>query len=93
MPNIEYVAPWYAKKALKKTMPHELWETLSPHAQRLCRYVVAEPGVWPAGAGVLHPLASKRREAVRAGRHADALPDAESKAASSSSPPARFPGA
>jgi hypothetical protein len=44
-------------------MPHEIWETLSPHAQRVSRYVKEAPGVWPAGAGVMHPLASKRKEA------------------------------
>jgi hypothetical protein len=41
-------------------MPHEVWETLSPHAQAICRRIKAPPGVWPAGAGVMHPLAGKR---------------------------------
>ena len=45
-------------------MPHEIWETLSPHGQRICRGLKAEPGVWPAGAGVMHPLAGRRQEAV-----------------------------
>ncbi len=67
MPNIEYVAPWFSRRALARTMPHKVWETLSPHAQRLCRFIKAEPGVWPAGAGVMHPLASKRREAFESG--------------------------
>jgi hypothetical protein len=46
-----------------RTMPHEVWKELSPHAQHVCRYVVAEPGVWPPGAGVMHPLADRRFEA------------------------------
>ncbi len=45
----------------KKTMPHEIFETLTPHAQRLCQFVKAEEGVWPAGAGVMHPLESQGR--------------------------------
>jgi hypothetical protein len=61
MPNVEYAAPW--EDLFKKTMPHEIWESLSPHAQAICRRIVAAPGVWPAGAGVMHPLAGKRKEA------------------------------
>jgi len=63
MPNIEYVAPWFHTFKFMQSMPHELWADLSPHAQRLCRYIKCEPGVWPRGAGVMHPLASKRKEA------------------------------
>ena len=63
MPNVEYHAPWVDPSAYWKSMPHEIWETLSPHAQRACRYIKTEPGVWPAGAGVMHPLAAKRKEA------------------------------
>ena len=63
MPNIEYVAPWFNTFMFTQSMPHELWADLSPHAQRLCRYIKCEPGVWPRGAGVMHPLASKRKEA------------------------------
>jgi len=47
-------------------MPHEIWETLTPHAQKLCEFVKAGKGVWPAGAGVMHPLANKRAEAAEA---------------------------
>ena len=65
LPNVEYGAPWLAgRERMKKTMPHRIWTTLSPHAQHLSRYIKAAPGVWPAGAGVMHPLASKRREAA-----------------------------
>jgi hypothetical protein len=63
MPNVEYHAPWVDPSLYWKSMPHEIWETLSPHAQRACRYIKTEPGVWPAGAGVMHPLAAKRKQA------------------------------
>ena len=65
LPNVEYGAPWLGRTH-KKTMPHEVWERLTPHGQHLCRYIKAAPGVWPAGAGVMHPLANKRREAAGA---------------------------
>jgi ectoine hydroxylase-related dioxygenase (phytanoyl-CoA dioxygenase family) len=63
MPNIEYVAPWFHFFTFSQSMPHEIWSALSPHAQRLCRFIACEPGVWPRGAGVMHPLANKRKEA------------------------------
>jgi hypothetical protein len=65
LPNVEYGAPWLGAKH-KQTMPHDVWERLTPHGKHLCRYIKAAPGVWPAGAGVMHPLASKRREAAAA---------------------------
>ena len=67
MPNIEYVASWtreLANFAFAQSMPHDLWIQLSPHAQRLCRYIRCEPGVWPTGAGVMHPSANGRRRAI-----------------------------
>jgi hypothetical protein len=63
MPNVEYVAPWIDDAVFKPTMPHAIWETLSPHAQRICARIKTAPGEWPVGAGVMHPLASKRAEA------------------------------
>jgi hypothetical protein len=63
MPNIEYGAPWIEESRFARSMPHEVWETLSPHAQQLCARVKSAPGVWPRGAGFLHPLAGKREEA------------------------------
>ncbi len=63
LPNVEYGAPWL-RGPHKKTMPHAIWETLSPHAKHLCRRIKAEPGEWPAGAGVMHPLGSERRAAA-----------------------------
>ncbi len=63
LPNLEYVAPWFPTAGLKRTMPDAVWQTLSPRAQRLTRFIKADPGVWPAGAGTLHPLANERRKA------------------------------
>jgi hypothetical protein len=64
MPNVEYTAPWVDAAGFKQTMPHDLWATLGPHAQRITARIRTEPGVWPTGAGVMHPLASKRAEAT-----------------------------
>ena len=64
-PNVEYGAPWLPRDHQKRTMPHHIWETLSPHAQRLARAIKAEPHEWPAGAGVLHPLSAERRAIMR----------------------------
>jgi Phytanoyl-CoA dioxygenase (PhyH) len=63
MPNVEYVAPWVEASAFQPSMPHEIWATLSPHAQHICARIKTAPGEWPAGAGVMHPLSSKRAEA------------------------------
>ena len=72
MPNIEWSAPWAASDRIAKTMPHRLWQALSPAGKHACRFVRAEPGVWPAGAGVMHPLASFRLAAFQNMRAADA---------------------
>ena len=65
LPNVEYGASWLpGNGAGRKTMPHEVWETLTPHAQHLCRRIKAEPDVWPPGAGVMHPLGAERRAAA-----------------------------
>jgi hypothetical protein len=63
MPNVEYAAPWEDLALFKKTMPHEIWQSLSTHAQAISSRIKAAPGVWPAGAGVMHPLAARRAEA------------------------------
>ncbi len=63
MPNVEYHGPWVPEDRFWKSMPHEIWETLSAHAQAISRRVKTEPGVWPAGAGTMHPVADKRTEA------------------------------
>ena len=63
MPNVEYGAPWLDKRWFIPSMPHDIWASLSPHAQRVSRGIKVPPGVWPAGAGVMHPLSSNRDEA------------------------------
>jgi phytanoyl-CoA dioxygenase PhyH len=63
MPNVEYTAPWVGASEFEHSMPHEIWAGLSPHAQRICARIKTAPGVWPAGAGLMHPLTSKRTEA------------------------------
>lgn len=68
MPNIEWQAGWVLGETTKfngripKTMPYDIWEQLSPYAKNVCRHVVCKKGVKPTGAGIMHPLASKRRE-------------------------------
>lgn len=71
LPNIEYVAPWTPGEMFKPTMPHALWTSLSERARRMARFIKAEPGVWPPGAGVMHPLAAERKRAVERMRHPD----------------------
>ncbi len=62
LPNVEYGAPW-TQGQRSKTMPFEIWESLTPHAKDICECVRAEPGQWPNGAGVMHPLVAGRRAA------------------------------
>lgn len=61
LPSIEYSAPSRDGGHFQKTMPHELWETLSPHARHITRFIRQAPGVWPHGAGITAPLASGRQ--------------------------------
>jgi hypothetical protein len=53
-----------ASRALIKctvtVIPHEIWETLGDHAKAVSMRIKTEPGVWPAGAGTMHPLAGVR---------------------------------
>ena len=65
MPNVEYGPAWRPSAEIIRSMPHEIWRTLSPHARHLCRRVKAEPGKWPKGAGRMHPLADLRRPGRR----------------------------
>ena len=65
LPNVEYAAPWRTQDGFKVVMPHEMWETMTPHGKKLCEWIKAEPGVWPAGAGIMHPLANEREEAAK----------------------------
>ena len=60
MPNIEYYAPWFRSEAVNRCMPHDLWAGLGEHGQRICRYVVCDPGEPVIGAGFTHPRAAAR---------------------------------
>ena len=63
LPSIEYSAPSRHGRHFERTMPHEIWQSLTPHAQHITRSIKQEPGVWPHGAGITTPLASGRRAA------------------------------
>jgi hypothetical protein len=63
MPNVEYMAPWYQDPGFQPAMPYEIWAALSPHAQQISLPGRFPPGVWPPGAGVMHPLVGERRAA------------------------------
>lgn len=65
MPNVEYFAPWFRSEAMIRSMSYDDWRTLSPHAQRICRYVVCDPGEAVVGAGFSHPRTAERKR-VRA---------------------------
>jgi ectoine hydroxylase-related dioxygenase (phytanoyl-CoA dioxygenase family) len=62
MPNVEYFAPWFRSEAVQRTMSHETWLTLSPHAQRISRYIVGLPGERVAGEGFHHPRRVAREQ-------------------------------
>ena len=38
---------------------------MSRYGQHICRFVHAQPGIWPTGAGVMHPLGRGRAEAFK----------------------------
>ena len=60
MPNVEYFAPWFRSEALVRSMSFATWETLSPHAQRISRFVVCDRGESVVGEGVNHPRRAER---------------------------------
>ncbi len=60
MPNVEYFAPWFRSEALIRSMSYERWRGLTPHAQRLARFVVRGPGEPVVGEGINHPRRSER---------------------------------
>jgi ectoine hydroxylase-related dioxygenase (phytanoyl-CoA dioxygenase family) len=64
-PNIEYFAPWFRSEAVIRSMPYEQWKRLSPHGQRISRYVMCGKDEIVIGAGYIHPK-SKMREAFKA---------------------------
>lgn len=60
MPNVEYMAPWFRSEALGRSMSFDTWSSLSPHAQRLSRYIVCDKGEAVVGEGINHPRRSER---------------------------------
>lgn len=62
MPNVEYFAPWFRSEAIMRCMPFERWQELSPHGQRISRYVVCDKGETVIGAGYMHPKAKMREK-------------------------------
>lgn len=68
MPNVEYFAPWFRSEAIMRSMSFERWQQLSPHAKRICRYVVGDQGEAVIGEGFSHP-----RSAVREAHRAEEL--------------------
>ncbi len=60
MPNVEFMAPWFRSEALIRSMSFDMWDTLSPHAQRLSRYIVRDKGETVVGAGINHPRRAER---------------------------------
>ena len=60
MPNVEYFAPWFRSEAVARAMSYERWRTLSPHGQRICRYVVCDRGEAVVGEGFSHPRSAER---------------------------------
>jgi len=43
IPNIEYYAPWF-REPMEISMPSDIYDTLSEHGQKICRYIVAAKG-------------------------------------------------
>ncbi|MEM7272450.1 MAG: phytanoyl-CoA dioxygenase family protein [Actinomycetota bacterium] len=60
MPNVEYLAPWFRSEALIRSMSYRMWQTLSPHARRLSRYIVCDRDEPVVGAGINHPRRADR---------------------------------
>lgn len=63
LPDVEYSAPWASKRGVHRAMPHEIWQSLSEHGKTITQWAKADPNVWPAGAGVMHPIESVRNRA------------------------------
>ena len=74
MPNVEFMAPWFRSEALSRAMSHETWLTLSPHAQRISRYIVCDEGEPVIGAGINHPQRAER-ERIREEQLSRLAPD------------------
>lgn len=75
MPNIEYFAPWFRSEGIMRCMPYERWRELSPHGQRISRFVMCDQGETVIGAGYMNPRA-KLREQYKAAQFAEMSPEA-----------------
>ena len=62
IPNAEFFAPWY-REAVPVSMPRSLYDTLSAHAKRLCRYIVADSAT-ELGTGWRSDLGNRRMGAA-----------------------------
>ncbi len=60
MPNVEYMAPWFRSEALIRSMSFDMWSELSPHAQRISRFIVCDRDEDVVGAGINHPRRAER---------------------------------
>ena len=66
IPNAEFFAPWY-REPMPVSMPRAIYDTLSAHAKRLCRYIVAD-STEVLATGWRTDLGSKR-VALQSARH------------------------
>ena len=41
IPNSEFYAPWF-REPMPKSMPKHIYDTLSEHGKKVCRFIVAE---------------------------------------------------
>jgi len=60
LPNVEYMAPWFRSEALIKSMSYDTWQTLTPHAQRISRFIVRDRHEPVIGEGVNLPRRADR---------------------------------
>lgn len=60
MPNVEYMAPWFRSEALIRSMSFDMWSELTPHAQRISRFIVCDRDEEVVGAGINHPRRAER---------------------------------
>ena len=44
MPNAEFYAPWF-REPLQLSMPYNIYESLSDHGKKVCRYITARPEI------------------------------------------------
>ena len=44
IPNAEFYAPWF-REPLQESMPYDIYESLSEHGQKVCRYITSQPEI------------------------------------------------